>query len=374
MTAIATLGAMFPDVDYAGRIQKARRLVAESGAQAMLLSVGADLPYFIGYEAMPLERLTMLVLPAGGEAELVVPRLEAPRVEPRGAAFSITPWDELDDPVELVARRCRGFDSLLIGDQTWARFLLELQGALPMSRFSSATPLTSQLRARKDAAEVALLREAGAAADRVVATLLKEPFAGRTERSIAGRVQELTVGEGHDIASFAIVASGPNAASPHHEPTDRKLAEGDTVVIDFGGRRRGYCSDTTRTFVVGIPDAEVAEAHAVLRAAQEAARAAVRPGVSAEDVDKAARDVIADGGFADYFIHRTGHGIGLEVHEHPYIVAGNRQPLEPGMAFSIEPGIYVPDKYGMRIEDIVVCTADGIEELNRSDRSLQVVG
>jgi Xaa-Pro aminopeptidase len=194
-----------------------------------------------------------------------------------------------------------------------------------------------------------------------------------TERDLAAEVQRLTIAEGHDVASFAIVASGPNAASPHHEPTHRVIEEGDTVVIDFGGRWRGYCSDTTRTFVVGEPSAEVGAAHAVLATAQAAARAAVHPGVTCEDVDRAARDVIDDAGYGEYFIHRTGHGIGLEVHEHPYIVSGNTEPLEQGMTFSIEPGIYLPGRFGMRIEDIVACAEDGVDELNRSPRTLHSV-
>lgn len=226
---------------------------------------------------------------------------------------------------------------------------------------------------RKDADEIEMLRAAGAATDRVVATLRTVTFAGRTERDVAGDVQHLTVAEGHDVSSFAIVASGPNAASPHHEPTLRVIEEGDTVVVDFGGRWRGYCSDTTRTFVVGKPSSEVAAAHAVLEASQAAGRAAVRPGATGEDVDAAARAVIEAAGYGEYFIHRTGHGIGLEVHEDPYIVKGNREPLEAGMTFSIEPGIYMPGRFGMRIEDIVACSPDGIDELNRSSRALHEV-
>ena len=364
---------MFPDADYAGRLQRARALATERGAEAVLVSVGADLPYLAGYEAMPLERLTMLVVPAVGDAVLVVPRLEAPRVEPRAGAFSIRPWDELEDPVKIVGGLCKGIGRALIGDQTWARFLLELQVVLPKTRFESATPVLRELRMRKDDTEVGFLADAAAATDRVVATLSNLKFGGRTERDVAADVQRLTVAEGHDIASFAIVASGPNAASPHHEPTDRTIEAGDTVVVDFGGRWKGYCSDTTRTFVVGKPSKEVTEAYAVLQAAQSAARATIRPGVPAEKVDAAARSTIADAGYGEYFIHRTGHGIGLEVHEHPYIVSGNSEPLEPGMAFSVEPGIYVPGRFGMRIEDIVICTPQGVRALNDSPRQLTSV-
>lgn len=365
---------MFPAADYAGRLDRGRALMAEHEADVMLLSVGADLPYFIGYEAMPLERLTMLVVPSDGPAVLVVPRLEAPRVEPRGDAFSVLAWDEGDDPVALVAGLCTGAATALLGEQTWSRFLLELQHAMSRTRFDSAAPLTRELRMRKDAAETALLRAAGAATDRVVAALDGVPFVGRTERDIAADVQRLTVAEGHDVAAFAIVASGPNAASPHHEPTHRVVEDGDTVVVDFGGRWRGYCSDTTRTFVAGSPSAEVCEAFSVLEASQAAGRAAVRPGATGEEVDAAARRVIVEAGYGDFFIHRTGHGIGLEVHEHPYIAEGNVEPLEAGMTFSIEPGIYLPGRFGMRIEDIVACVDSGVDELNRSRRGLHLVG
>jgi Xaa-Pro aminopeptidase len=364
---------MFPDADYTGRLDRARAIMSERGADLMLLSIGADLPYFTGYEAMPLERLTMLVVPTDGEAVLVVPRLEAARVAERGAAFTVLPWDETDDPVAIVARQAPDGGVALLGDQTWARFLLELQREMPRTRFESASPVTRELRMRKDPDEISLLRAAGAATDRVVAALDGLRFAGRTERDLAADVQRLTLAEGHDVASFAIVASGPNAASPHHEPTNRVIEQGDAVVIDFGGRWRGYCSDTTRTFVVGTPSEEVARAYVALEAAQGAARAAVRPGVTGEDVDAAARDLLTAEGYGDYFIHRTGHGIGLEVHEHPYIVNGNAEFLEPGMTFSIEPGIYVPGRYGMRIEDIVACGPSAVDEFNRSPRGLHSV-
>ena len=365
---------MFPDADYAARLDRARKLMSASGVDVMLLSVGADLPYFSGYEATPLERLTMLVVPRDADATMVVPRLEVPRVVPRGNAFAVLPWDETEDPVAIVAAHAGGATKAALGDQTWALFLMALQRQMPKTAFVSASAVTRELRMRKDPSELALLRAAAEATDRVVAALDSVQFAGRTERNLSEEVQNRVLAEGHDTAPFAIVASGPNAASPHHEASHRVIQEGDTVVVDFGGRWRGYCSDTTRTFFVGEPDAEVAEAFAVLEAAQAAGRAAVRPGVAAEEVDRATRAVIAAAGYGDRFIHRTGHGIGLEVHEHPYVVEGNGIALEPGMTFSIEPGIYVPDRFGMRIEDIVACGATGIDELNRSPRHLHLVG
>jgi len=364
---------MFPSFDYTTRLDRVRGLMAARDVDALLLSVGADLPYFTGYEATPLERLTMLVVSRDGAATMIVPRLEAPRVELRGDAFTVRAWDETEDPTAIVAGLVGSASSVALGDPTWSIFLLRLQSEMPGASFTSATPMTAELRMRKEADEVQWLRSAAEATDRVVARLDGERFTGRTERALSRLIAEMCLEEGHDVAGFAIVASGPNAASPHHEPTDRVVGAGETIVVDFGGRMRGYCSDTTRTFHTGEPRPEVAEAFAVLETAQTAARDAVAPGVAAETVDAAAREVIADAGYGDLFVHRTGHGIGLEVHEHPYIVSGNTLPLEPGMAFSIEPGIYASGSFGMRIEDIVVCGTDGVDELNRSPRRLHLV-
>ena len=349
-------------------------MAAEQGLDGLLLSVGADLPYFTGYEAMQTERLTMLVLPTDGDAVLFVPELEAPRVDRQGGLFEVRPWSETENPVRLVADRLGGWTRGLIGDHTWSTFLLGLQQELPRLALGRASSLTGELRMRKDSVEIDSLRSAGYAADRVVARLREMSFAGLTERTLERRIAELTVEEGHQIAAFGIVASGPNGASPHHESGDRVIESGDAVVVDFGGRFDGYFSDTTRDFLVGAGPDGYEEAFDVLLTAQKAACAAVRPGVTAESIDAAARDVITEAGYGEFFIHRTGHGIGLEVHEHPYILEGNDTLLEPGMTFSIEPGIYLPGRFGMRIEDIVVVTEGGVERLNRSARSPYVVG
>ncbi|HEX2369188.1 MAG TPA: Xaa-Pro peptidase family protein [Acidimicrobiia bacterium] len=360
--------------DHGRRISAARRLLGAAGIDALALSVGGDLPYLTGYEALLTERLTMLVLRTDGDGVLVVPRLEAPRVVPLPDLFGIRPWDETDDPLSVVVEELDGLDVVAVGDQTWAVFLLGMQQALPGTRFTSAAPITRQLRMRKDANEISLLRAAAAATDRVVERLAKTRFSGQTERQLAATVAEWALEEGHDTTGFAIVASGPNAASPHHSPSDRPIERGDTVVVDFGGRIGGYCSDTTRTFVVGDPSTAVEAAYRVLDEAQRTGVETVRPGVQAGEVDAVTREVIDEAGLGDLFIHRTGHGIGLEVHEHPYIVAGNDTALEPGMAFSVEPGIYAPESWGMRIEDIVAVTSDGVDRLNQSDRRLYVVG
>lgn len=360
-------------MDYAARVQAARALLADHGFDALLASVGADLPYFTGYVAMPLERLTMLVLPVSGPAVLVVPELEAPRVVEQAGVFQIRPWAEIEDPVQVVADLLSDARRIAIGDQTWSTFLLQLQRRLPGAVFEPASPLTSRLRIRKDPSEVDLLRRAGAAADRVAVRLAGVQFSGRTEREMSRLIADMLIEEGHEKVDFAIVGSGPNGASPHHEASDRVIAAGDPVVCDFGGALGGYFSDTTRMFVVGAAPAGFAEPFAVLREAQAAAVESVRPGVTAESIDEVARGIITDAGYGEFFIHRTGHGIGLAVHEDPYIVAGNQTLLEPGMTFSIEPGIYLPGRFGMRIEDIVAVTDQGAERLNRSPRDLVTV-
>lgn len=358
--------------DYAGRVHRLQALMAESDVDVTLLSVGADLPYFTGYEAMASERLTVLVVARTGDPVLFVPLLEAPRVDP--GEFEVRPWGETDDPVALAAGVADP-SRVAVGDHMWSVFLTGFLKEWTGADWLPASELTRDLRIRKDDAEVELLRRAAQGVDRVMARIPEEvSFAGRTEGDVVRDLAGLTVEEGHDTAEFGIVASGPNGASPHHHGGDRVIQQGDMVVCDFGGRRGGYYSDSTRTFVVGEPSAEQTGIHSVVLAANEAGREVVVPGVACEDVDRAAREVVADAGYADYFIHRTGHGIGLEVHEHPYMVEGNDRVLEAGMTFSVEPGIYLPDRFGVRIEDIVVCTDDEVESLNQSERGLVQVG
>ena len=339
----------------------------------LLVSLGSDLPYLTGYRAMPLERLTMAVVRRNGSVTLVVPELEAPRVEPLPDVFEIRPWDETEDPLAIVAAIAEGSQTVMIGDQTWAVFLLGLQERLPDAEFISARSLTEALRVIKEPAEVELLRRAGASADAVASLLADQQFSGKTELQLSREVAALLEANGTDAARFAIVAAGPNGASPHHEPGERTIGAGDAVVADFGGTVGGYGSDTTRMFHVGEPSARYREVHEVVLVAQSAGIAAVQPGVAAQEIDVAARKVIDDAGYGEFFIHRTGHGIGLDGHEDPYIVAGNQQAILPGMAFSIEPGIYLPGEFGVRIEDIVVCTDTGVERLNTSLREVMVV-
>jgi Xaa-Pro aminopeptidase len=350
---------------------------------ALLLSHGADLPWLTGYRAMPLERLTVLVLPRDGEAVLLVPALEAPRVPEAPSLFTVRPWSESEDPVALAAALLPATRGATYGvsDRAWAQSLLALQAALPGTTWGAASTVTSPLRAVKDADEIAALQAAARAADRVAALLQagEIPLAGRTELQVSEEIAAGLLAAGHRRVNFAIVGSGPNGASPHHDAGGRVIGAGDTVVCDFGGEYAlgddvGYCSDVTRTVAVGDPGVEVRDCYAVLLAAQQAAVAAVRPGVTAEEVDAVARTTIADAGLGQYFIHRTGHGIGIEEHEDPYLVAGNETPLVEGHAFSIEPGIYLPGRFGMRLEDIVVVSGDGAVALNTVDHGLAVLG
>lgn len=360
---------------YAARIARARERMAELDVDLLLLSVGADLPYLTGYEAMPLERLTMFVLPREGDAKLVVPRLEAPRVAGSDGAFEVVAWEETDDPVAIVARIANRPARAAIGDRTWARFLLALEDAMPATVFSPASEVLGPLRAVKDEDEIEALRAAAAAVDRIAVELRGRPFAGRTELDLHRELVERMLAAGHERANFAIVAAGEHAASPHHEPSAaRVVREGDVVLCDFGGTMRGYCSDITRMFHVGEPSAEVTDVYAVLVEAQEAAVRAATVGTPCEEVDAAARRVIAKAGHGEHFVHRVGHGIGTEAHEDPYMVAGNRAPLVEGNVFSVEPGIYLPGRFGMRLEDIVVATGDGPRRCNEAPRDLAVVG
>ncbi|CAA9270063.1 MAG: probable Xaa-Pro dipeptidase() [uncultured Corynebacteriales bacterium] len=364
-------------MDFSDRMRRAGEAAGAAGIDALLVTPGPDLFYLTGYAAIALERLTCLVLPADGDPVLVVPTLERPAAEASpvpGLGIEVLDWPETADPYALVASRLGAARRTAVDDHMHAAKVLALRAALPGAEQVLAGPVLGPLRARKSAAEVAALRAAGEAIDRVHRRMAEFLRPGRTEREVGRDIAEAIVGAGHVTVEFVIVGSGPNGASPHHELSDRVLRAGETVVVDIGGTTAaGYCSDSTRTYALGGPPADFADYYPVLQAAQAAAVDAVRPGVSAESIDAAARDVIAAAGYGEAFVHRTGHGIGLEAHEDPYIVAGNDLPLEPGMAFSVEPGIYLPGRHGARIEDIVVVTEDGVERLNRTTRDLVVL-
>jgi Xaa-Pro aminopeptidase len=359
----------------AARLARVRAGMADAGVDALLLSLGADLPWLSGYEAMPLERLTMLVVPADDEATLVVPQIEAPRVALEDDLFGLRPWAEAEDPIGIVAGLVGRRRSLAVSDRMWATFLVSLGRVLPDANWSVASRVTGRLRAVKDEAEIEALAAASAAADRVAVQLLGGdiPLIGRTEAQVSADIGRRLLDEGHERVNFAIVGSGPNSASPHHDAGPRRIGPGEAVVCDFGGTMAGYCSDTTRTIFTGPPPPEFVELYRVLEDAQARGVAAAVVGETCEGVDRASRRPIDEAGYGAWFLHRTGHGIGLEEHEDPYIIEGNATALVPGHAFSVEPGIYLAGRYGARIEDIVVAATDGPRALNASDHDLTVV-
>lgn len=380
-----------PASRYLERLDRARARLAPRQVRAVLIGVGADLRYLTGYEAMPLERLTMLVLPATGQPVLVAPRLEEMAASGcaavRFGGLRVVAWDETDDAHALVATLLAealgspvaAGDQVLVSDRLWAMHVLGLQRTLPGTSFGLASALLRDLRMAKDPEEIALLRRAAHAADLAVGQIAAGHLVGRTEADVSREVRERLLAAGHASAEFAIVASGPNSASPHHDAGERVIEAGEPIVLDIGGSLGGYCSDTTRTlWVTGGnpgkgPTPEFMRLFDLLRSAQSAATAAVRPGIACERIDAVAREMISAGGHGPDFIHRTGHGIGLETHEDPYLVAGNGLAIASGMAFSVEPGIYITGRFGARIEDIVVCGADGPDVLNESSRHLWVV-
>ncbi|HEV8252656.1 MAG TPA: Xaa-Pro peptidase family protein [Candidatus Limnocylindria bacterium] len=377
MAIISTAATRFADAVYADRIRRATSEAAARGIGALLVTPSADYEYLLGYRAPALERLTCLILPVDGTPTLVVPRLELPLARSSIGALAdeleLMPWDDTDDPFRLVSDRLVGALRVGLQDQMWSRFVLRLRALLEPAELVDASPAIGAVRRIKQPEEVDRLRSAAAAADEAMLAITREHLSGRTEAEVSRHVSELLVAAGHETADFAIVASGPNAASPHHEPGERVIEAGDVVVLDIGGTRARYCSDTTRTAVVGEPDPDFAALYEVLRLAQAAACDAVAPGVPACDVDRAARRIIGEAGYGAAFFHRTGHGIGMETHEEPYIVDSNGEPLVAGHAFSIEPGIYVSGQWGARIEDIVVCTDAGGERLNTTSTELYLV-
>ncbi|EST34588.1 aminopeptidase P family protein [Streptomyces roseochromogenus] len=368
--------APFTAADYRARMERAARSAADAGLAGLLVAPGPDMVWLTGYTPTAVtERLTVLLLTPGHEPVLVVPTLEAPDAEHATGASALTlrDWTDGKDPYTVTAALLDGRGRFGISDNTWAMHLLGFQRALPDTSYASLTDALPMLRAVKDAAELELLAAAGAAADATFEEIRKVPFAGRRESDVGRDLADLLRRFGHSQVDFTIVGSGPNGANPHHEVGDRVIQHGDMVVLDFGGLKDGYGSDTTRTVHVGEPSDEERRVHDIVREAQEAGCQAVRPGAACQEVDRAARAVITDAGYGAYFIHRTGHGIGVTTHEPPYMIEGEEQPLVPGMCFSVEPGIYLPGRFGVRIEDIVTVTEDGGRRLNNTTREMVIV-
>lgn len=362
--------------EYWARMERAARAAAAEGLDALLVTPGPDLLWLTGYQPTAItERLTLLVLRTDSDPQLLVPLLERPDAESAAGAvaLTITDWRDGSDPYEAAAPLLRPDGTSAVSDSAWAMHLLGLQRQLPAARYVSVTERLPMLRAVKDASELARLEAAGAAADATFGEIVKVRFAGRRETEVAADLARMLREYGHEQVDFTVVGSGPNGANPHHEAGDRVILDGDMVVLDFGGLKYGYGSDTSRTVCVGEPTAQMQEVHDVVRAAQQAAYEAVRPGIACQEIDRAARRVIAEAGYGEQFIHRTGHGIGMTTHEPPYMVEGEQRPLVPGMCFSIEPGIYLAGRFGVRIEDIVTVTEQGGRRFNNTDRGLTIV-
>jgi Xaa-Pro aminopeptidase len=374
-----------PASRFAERLERTRERLDVAGAAALLVGVGPELEWLVGYAAHGHERLNLLLVRPDAPTVFLGPRLELAAAEQApglaGGDVHLVAWAEGDDPYRLVPGLLEGSREdrpLLVSDGLRAAFLLGLQEAVGDKPWGLASTVLAPLRRTKDADEVALLREAAAAADRAIEAIVAGPVVGRTEADIAAEARARLVEEGHDTAEFAIVASGPHTASPHHEPGSRQVGAGEPLLLDIGGRRAGYCSDTTRTFWVAGPEGEppdprFVEIHSLVERAQAAGRAAARAGATFASIDASARDLIAAQGFGEAFFHRLGHGVGLEVHEEPYVIWDNVDVARAGDTFSIEPGIYLGGRYGVRIEDVGVCGADGAEALNTTARGLRVI-
>jgi Xaa-Pro aminopeptidase len=374
--AVSAVPTPFTADDFARRMGRAAQQAASAGLTGLLVAPGPDLLYLAGYAPVAVtERLTLLALQADREPAMILPVLERPDAEaaPSAGRIALTDWTDGDDPFAAAAGLLDPEGSYAISDSAWALQLLGLQEALPHSRYVSMTAALPMLRAVKDADEVERLAAAGAAADASLEEIVRLPFAGRRESEVGADLAALLRKHGHSQVDFTVVGSGPNGANPHHEMGERTIEEGDMVVLDFGGLKDGYGSDTTRTVHVGEPSDEEREVFEIVRRAQQTAFEAVRPGAACQDIDRAARNVIGDAGYGEHFIHRVGHGIGLTTHEPPYMVEGETLPIEPGMCFSIEPGIYLPGRFGVRIEDIVTVTESGGRRLNNTGRELRVV-
>jgi Xaa-Pro dipeptidase len=363
------------------RLERLQQEMKNRGLDGIALMPGASQTYFSGMHTHVSERPILLFLPVAGEPAVIIPGLEAMKAQaagvPEGRIFAWSDEEWFAGAFERAAQ-VLGLAGAHWGVEALVMRVLELetlQKVAPGLRTSHAEPAITALRAIKDANEIAAMEKAVAVAERALEKLLPQIKIGQTEKQVAAMLTNLMMTEGAETVSFSpIVSTGPNSASPHAVPTDRALAEGDFLVIDWGAYVDSYPSDITRTFAVGRIDPEMAHVYDVVRQANEQGKQAARPGVTGEAVDRAARAVIEAAGFGQYFIHRTGHGLGLEVHESPSMVAGNQEPLVAGNVFTVEPGIYLPGRGGVRIEDDVVVTADGHRSLTSFSRDLIVVG
>lgn len=356
------------------RCRKAQAVLAEQNLDYLFIGPGADLHYLIGTPGMDNERMMLFVLPREGDPAMIVPALEKLATSKYANFFELLDWRDGEGPQARLNQLLGKGGSVrsAVGNHLWSMFLLELQKVLPGGSWTTASGVLKKLRVSKSAEEVGFLKEAAAIADKAFSELITLQFSGRSEREMMGEINNLLLKYGQEQMLFCIVGSGPNGAQPHHHTGDRVIQSGDAIVLDFGGGYKGYCSDMTRMVLVegGQPDSDYEKVYNTVNEARAAGHRQARPGVSCHSVDAATREVITEAGYGEFFVHRTGHGIGMEVHEEPYIMNGNDELLEPGMAFSIEPGIYLPGRFGVRIEDIAIVTEDGEENINLSTHEI----
>lgn len=360
---------------FTNRISLAQDALKQNGVDALLLGPSADLTWLTGVDAHLSERLNLLVLPQEGEPSLVVPGLEAPLIADAAPYVQIKTWSDEDDPAAMAAGviNARGGARLAVGNQLWSAFLLRLQAHIQDAAWQEGTPLLRDLRMIKDQFEIDALSEAARLTDMAwEAFITSGPITGLTELQALQRLLDISRDQGLS-SPYGIVGSGPNSASPHHSGNDRVITEGDAMVFDWGGQVDGYLSDVTRSAHVGEPEDEYRRVYDIVKQANQKMYEAVKPGVQAQELDRAARSLITEEGYGPYFLHRVGHGLGMEVHEEPYLVEGNDLEIAPGMTFSDEPGIYLEGRFGVRIEDTVLCTEDGGRRLNNATRELIVL-
>jgi Xaa-Pro aminopeptidase len=361
---------------YVDRLRRTQNELKAQNVDLLLVGPSSDLFYLTGFAAHESERMNLLMVPQVGEPQMVMPVLEAPLMKSISELLELRvhPWAETESPSELVASLAGDVNGkkIAVSDQLWSVFLMRLQEQMHGGNWTPAAEVMRPLRANKDSREIDLLRDVAQRTDDAWHEFITTSISGLTEEQAWKRLSGLMSDRGMDI-SFGICASGPNSASPHHHISDRVIQQGDTVIFDWGGIVEGYHSDVTRTVHIGESDDEYRKVYETVLRANQAALEAVRPGAPCESIDAAARSVITEAGYGEYFIHRVGHGLGLDVHEEPYLVEGNKLPLQVGMVFSDEPGIYIDGGFGVRIEDTVVCTETGGIRLNEATRELTVM-
>lgn len=373
------------DSAYDARLVRVRALMRAHGLDFLLVGPSADMVYLTGAHLRPSERLSAFILPQEGPAHFVVPFFEAPSLPTLPTGIQIDTWQETENPAQLAAGLISGGlhsepgganCTVGVGERLWAVYLLRLQGELPRAGFTPATSVLSSAREIKAADEIEIMKQAGARSDAGFMEMVKRPFVGRSESEVSREFARILEGQGLTVPDAPVVASGPNGASPHHHASEKIIEMGDLVVLDFFGTWKDYGFDCTRTVFAGeAPDqrSEQLNVYMVVKEAQERAVQAASAGMECRQLDEVARNYITRAGYGDFFIHRLGHGLGLDIHEGPYIVSGNETVLQDGMVFSIEPGAYLPNRFGVRIEDIVALVDGKAIRMNNADHGVIVV-